>query len=93
MSLPSVCLQTFIKTINYSHLMPTRYNLDVDLKTVVSGEVLESAAAKKDANKVLVSTWLSWIMCRECVALFGGSFRSALQCSMHAVIAAVCCTP
>lgn len=46
-------MQTFIKTINYSHLMPTRYNLaDVDLKGTVSGEALENASAKKSANQV-----------------------------------------
>ena len=46
-------VQTFIKTINYSHLMPTRYNLaDVDLKGTVSGEALENATAKKSANQV-----------------------------------------
>jgi hypothetical protein len=38
--------------------MPTRYNLDVDLKTVVSAEVLEDAAAKKEANKVLTCALL-----------------------------------
>lgn len=45
--------QTFIKTINYQHLMPTRYNLaDVDLKKHVNAEVLENPEQKKAANKV-----------------------------------------
>ena len=27
-----VCAQAFVKTVNYNHLMPTRYTLDLDLK-------------------------------------------------------------
>ena len=29
-------VKTFIKTVNYNHLMPTRYTLDVDLKATVT---------------------------------------------------------
>lgn len=46
-----VCAQTFIKTVNYNHLMPTRYTLDVDFKGV-TGEVLENSTKKVEANKV-----------------------------------------
>jgi hypothetical protein len=54
-------LQTFIKTINYSHLMPTRYNLaDVDLKTTVSSESVENSEAKKASNKVSCLLALCW---------------------------------
>lgn len=49
--------QTFIKTVNYNHLMPTRYTLDVDLKATVTPDVLENStkkvAARKEAKKVL----------------------------------------
>lgn len=46
-------MQTFIKVANYTHLMPTRYNLsDVDLKKVISTETMDNAEKKKDANKV-----------------------------------------
>lgn len=50
----NVCvMQTFIKTMNYTHLMPTRYNLsDVDLKKVIAGDALESAEKKLAAKKV-----------------------------------------
>eukprot|EP00892_Ulva_mutabilis_P007248 jgi/Ulvmu1/4896/UM020_0182.1 len=45
-------LKTFIKTVNYTHLMPTRYNLtDVDLKKVISAETTDNAEKKKEANK------------------------------------------
>lgn len=34
--------QTTVKTVNYQHLMPTRYSLDVDLKTVFTNEAYSS---------------------------------------------------
>lgn len=45
--------QTFIKTVNYNHLMPTRYTLDLDLKNV-AGDVLENTTKKVDARKVIL---------------------------------------
>jgi len=42
------CLQV----VNYNHMMPTRYTLDVDLKGVVSNEVVDDSSKKTDANKV-----------------------------------------
>lgn len=33
-------------------MMPTRYTLDVDLKGVVSAEVVDNSSKKVDANKV-----------------------------------------
>ena len=50
-------VKTFIKTVNYNHLMPTRYSLDVDLKATVTPDALDNAtkktAARKEAKKVL----------------------------------------
>eukprot|EP00245_Coleochaete_scutata_P003098 TRINITY_DN14417_c0_g2_i1.p1 TRINITY_DN14417_c0_g2~~TRINITY_DN14417_c0_g2_i1.p1 ORF type:complete len:139 (+),score=42.83 TRINITY_DN14417_c0_g2_i1:105-521(+) len=50
-------LKAFVKVVNYNHIMPTRYTLDVDLKTVVTPEKLESSTkkvdTKKDVKKVL----------------------------------------
>ena len=31
--------QSFIKVVNYQHMMPTRYTLDVDLKPIVTVDV------------------------------------------------------
>lgn len=54
-------MQTFIKTMNYTHLMPTRYNLsDVDLKKVIAGDALDSSEKKLAAKKV----W-SWVSCHR----------------------------
>ena len=44
--------QTFIKTVNYNHIMPTRYTLDVDFKASVSGDVLENSTKKVEVQKV-----------------------------------------
>lgn len=43
--------KTFIKYINLNHLMPTRYSLDVDLKGVVTPDVLDDATKKVAAQK------------------------------------------
>ncbi|XP_068645478.1 large ribosomal subunit protein eL27x [Aristolochia californica] len=44
-------VKAFIRLVNYSHIMPTRYTLDVDLKDVVSLEVLQSRDKKVAALK------------------------------------------
>ena len=45
-------LQCFVKTVNYQHMMPTRYALDVDLKNVVTTESLENNSKRTSARKV-----------------------------------------
>ena len=55
MSLRQPCLlllQCFVKTVNYQHMMPTRYALDVDLKNVVTSESLENSSKRTSARKV-----------------------------------------
>ncbi|KAE7998754.1 hypothetical protein FH972_003265 [Carpinus fangiana] len=44
-------VKAFIKVVNYSHIMPTRYSLDVDLKDVVTADVLQSRDKKVTAAK------------------------------------------
>lgn len=44
-------IKPFIKRVNYQHVMPTRYTLDVDVKGVVGPDSLESTAARKEAGK------------------------------------------
>ncbi|KAJ7558278.1 hypothetical protein O6H91_04G032100 [Diphasiastrum complanatum] len=48
-------LKAFFKIVNYNHLMPTRYTLDVDLKNVVTVEKLDSKATKVQVRKELKS--------------------------------------
>ncbi|RZC48260.1 hypothetical protein C5167_041191 [Papaver somniferum] len=44
-------VKAFIKVVNYNHIMPTRYNLDVDLKDVVTADALTSRDKKVTAAK------------------------------------------
>lgn len=47
-------VKPFIKVINYNHLMPTRYSLDVEgFKSSVSSESLEEPSQKEEAKKVV----------------------------------------
>jgi len=43
--------------VNYNHMMPTRYQIDVDLKGVVTSDATESetkkVAAGKEVKKIL----------------------------------------
>lgn len=45
-------LKTFVKVVNYNHVMPTRYTLDVELKGVVTPEAVDNSTAKVEARKV-----------------------------------------
>jgi len=40
-------VKPFVKVINYSHIMPTRYGLDLDLKSVVTSETVYNDNASK----------------------------------------------
>ncbi|GAX77603.1 hypothetical protein CEUSTIGMA_g5047.t1 [Chlamydomonas eustigma] len=44
-------VKTFIKTVNYNHIMPTRYTLDVDFKASVSPDVLDNSTKKVEVQK------------------------------------------
>ncbi|KAI3734657.1 hypothetical protein L6452_14131 [Arctium lappa] len=44
-------VKAFIKLVNYNHIMPTRYMLDVDLKYVVTVDTLQSHDKKVTACK------------------------------------------
>ncbi|GAB2222838.1 hypothetical protein Droror1_Dr00016966 [Drosera rotundifolia] len=46
-------VKTFVKLVNYNHIMPTRYTIDVDLKDVVSVDVLQSRDKKVAAAKAV----------------------------------------
>merc|ERR1712170_322961 len=54
-----VIKKTFVKKVNYNHIMPTRYSLDVDLKSVVTSDIVDKdksskkVEAMKEAKKLL----------------------------------------
>lgn len=45
-------MQTFLKVVNYQHLMPTRYTLDVDLKSLVTADVVDNSSKRIEVRKV-----------------------------------------
>ena len=42
-------MKVFIKMVNYNHLMPTRYTLDIDLKGTVAPDAVDSKDKRKKA--------------------------------------------
>merc|ERR1712026_82887 len=49
-------IKTFVKIINYNHLMPTRYSVDVPLnKSVVNKDVLKDSSKRKRAKTEIKS--------------------------------------
>ncbi|KAJ1561653.1 hypothetical protein HK096_003849 [Nowakowskiella sp. JEL0078] len=46
-------VKPFIKVVNYNHIMPTRYNLDIDLKAVVSPETFKEGTQRFTAKKAI----------------------------------------
>ena len=47
-------VKPFIKTINYNHLMPTRYTLELEgLKTVISNETFKETSQREEAKKTV----------------------------------------
>jgi len=43
-------IKPFIKYVNYNHLMPTRYSLDIELKSTVTAEVVGSSNTQARQN-------------------------------------------
>lgn len=47
-------VKPFIKTINYNHLMPTRYTLELEgLKGVVTNDTFKEVSQREDAKKMV----------------------------------------
>ncbi|KAJ3007874.1 60S ribosomal protein L27A, partial [Thoreauomyces humboldtii] len=46
-------VKAFIKVVNYNHLMPTRYNLDIDLKQIVSAESFKEPTQRVTSRKAV----------------------------------------
>jgi len=51
--IPPFQIKPFIKFSNYNHIMPTRYSLDVELKSVVTADVVAGSnpTARQNARK------------------------------------------
>ncbi|KXS22283.1 hypothetical protein M427DRAFT_150603 [Gonapodya prolifera JEL478] len=46
-------VKPFLKSVNYNHIMPTRYNFEGDLKTLVTSEALADPAKRVESRKGL----------------------------------------
>jgi large subunit ribosomal protein L27e len=46
-------IKPFIKCVNYSHIMPTRYVADIDLKKVLDDEVLATPDSRYESRKTI----------------------------------------
>ncbi|KAI1001482.1 hypothetical protein K3495_g6717 [Podosphaera aphanis] len=47
-------VKPFIKVINYNHLMPTRYTLDLEgLKNVINADTFKEVSQREDAKKTV----------------------------------------
>ncbi|RAL42509.1 hypothetical protein DM860_011127 [Cuscuta australis] len=44
-------VKAFVKVVNYNHIMPTRYTLDVELKDVITPDCLQSRNKRVTAAK------------------------------------------
>merc|ERR1712055_520468 len=45
-------IKAFVKVVNYNHLMPTRYSVDVSIdKATVNKEAIRDAAARRKARR------------------------------------------
>ncbi|KAJ3305238.1 60S ribosomal protein L27 [Kappamyces sp. JEL0829] len=46
-------VKPFVKVVNFNHVMPTRYNLDLELKEVVTAESLSEPSERLTARKAV----------------------------------------
>ena len=52
-------IKPFLKCVNYNHVMPTRYALDVELKSIVTSDVVSGSNptarqnSRKEVKKIL----------------------------------------
>jgi len=44
-------IKPFVKYVNYNHIMPTRYSVDIDVRAVVNQQALKKDDTRKDAKK------------------------------------------
>jgi len=46
-------VKPFVKVVNFNHIMPTRYSLDVDLKQNVTLEAFKDPSQRLQTRKVI----------------------------------------
>jgi large subunit ribosomal protein L27e len=48
-------IKPFVKLVNYNHMMPTRYGLDIDFKSIVTPQTLQEPSKKSAAKRKVKS--------------------------------------
>jgi large subunit ribosomal protein L27e len=46
-------VKPFIRVVNYNHIMPTRYSVDIDLKELVTVDIAKDPAKRLEARKAV----------------------------------------
>jgi large subunit ribosomal protein L27e len=46
-------VKPFVKVVNFNHMMPTRYNLDIELKQVVNVDSFKDPSERLTARKAV----------------------------------------
>jgi large subunit ribosomal protein L27e len=46
-------IKPFVKLVNYAHVMPTRYSIDLELKDTVTVDLIKDPSKKKEARKAI----------------------------------------
>merc|ERR1719462_1156710 len=65
-------IKPFLKVVNYNHMMPTRYSVDISFdKTNINKELLKDPMKKKKARNMVRTKFLAFFF-------FIGSFNSSL---------------
>ncbi|OQR87439.1 60S ribosomal protein L27 [Achlya hypogyna] len=71
-------VKPFVKAVNYTHIMPTRYVADIDLKKVLDEEVMATPEARiesrKTIKKVFEDRYLNQAACKSEKKAAGVSF-------------------
>jgi len=69
-------IKTFIKVVNYQHMMPTRYSLDIDLKAVATLDTTIADAVYPNKTERKANPTKKIVANRECKKLMEERFKT-----------------
>ena len=71
-------MKPFIKHVNFNHLMPTRYQVDLDVKKLIDEESMKDKTkldeAKKTFKKMLEARYLNQAAAKSDKTIVGGTY-------------------
>ena len=75
-------IKPFIKAVNYNHLMPTRYTLELEgLKGAISGETFKEVSQREDAKKTVKKDGTGTDTMSTSTCIFNMTYRHSLMVS------------